>query len=301
MAPIFAEQHQVVTRALRLVANKQRLGDSSQDLGTSVLWNLADRGIRLYDDEFAEAWDAQHWRATIWVIRFTYTSRKKSQSAEWELDLRDGILLPRNRLASDLGYVEPGRRRKRLPPLPERVAPKAADSKRSASSSRRPATTQAARPAAKATKKKTTAKATKKKATAKKVAKKPTAKKKVAAKKVAKKPTAKKKVAKKAPAKKAPAKKAAKKAPAKKAAKKAPARKAAKKATKKKAPAKKAAKRPVARAAPTRSAPRAVPATTPRPTVARRQPTVVARPRASSGVAHEARTRGRCRTRSRWP
>ena len=57
-------------------------------------------------------------RDARWVVRFEYEARKRKQLAEWEVDLKAGALTPRNRLGSDLGYVESGRRRRPGPPVP---------------------------------------------------------------------------------------------------------------------------------------------------------------------------------------
>lgn len=217
--PIQAEQRQVVDRARELTFSKSRLGPSTQTLGTSVLWNLVDRGVALTEDEYENGWSAYHLRDTAWVVRFAYVSRRRTQTAEWEVDLRDAELFSLNRLASDLGYVEPGRRKRRIafaeppPETPSAVATSPAPARATAK---------------KATAKKTTAKKTgAKRATAKKTTAKKAAAKKTAAKKTAAKKTAKKAATKRAPVKKAPVRK---KAPAPKrapATKRAPAKKAA--------------------------------------------------------------------------
>ncbi|PLS76369.1 MAG: hypothetical protein CYG61_02240, partial [Actinobacteria bacterium] len=115
--PIRAEQARVVERAQALTFNKPRLGLSAEPLETSVLLNLAERGVRLPADVFANAWTAFNLHGTKWVVSFSYTSRRRRQSAQWEVDLRSGELTARNRLASDLAYLEPGRRRRRLESL----------------------------------------------------------------------------------------------------------------------------------------------------------------------------------------
>jgi hypothetical protein len=111
-APIQAEQAQVITRVRSLVYSKQRLGPSAQPLGTAVLWNLRDKGVAVYDDTFDQGWTAFHVRDSEWIVRFGYVNRKKAQHAEWLVDLVDGDLTSRNRLGSELAYVEPGRRRR---------------------------------------------------------------------------------------------------------------------------------------------------------------------------------------------
>lgn len=127
--PILAEQQQVVDRARSLVMAKARRGDSAQALGTSVLWNLADRGLRMTEAAWDAAWRAWNLHGAVWVVQFAYTSRQRSQNAEWEVDLREGALHARNRLAADLGYIEPGRRRRGhslFEPPEEAAAPQAA-------------------------------------------------------------------------------------------------------------------------------------------------------------------------------
>ena len=114
--PILAEQAQVVESAQRLTFAKSRLGPSAEPLGQAVQWNLTDRGVRFSDDVFSDCWSAFNLHGARWAVRFTYTSRQRRQMAEWEVDLRERSLTARNRLASDLGHVEPGRRRPRLEP-----------------------------------------------------------------------------------------------------------------------------------------------------------------------------------------
>jgi hypothetical protein len=46
------------------------------------------------------------------MVRFRYRSRGRDQEAHWEIDVPAGRLLARNRYASDLGYVDPNRRRR---------------------------------------------------------------------------------------------------------------------------------------------------------------------------------------------
>ena len=113
--PVVAEQAQMVERARAMTYSKARLGQSTQPLGTSVRWNLADKGIAIGEDAFEQGWSAFQLQDEVWMIRFRYTSRARLQVAEWELDLGANHLLSRNRLASELGYVEKGRRPPALP------------------------------------------------------------------------------------------------------------------------------------------------------------------------------------------
>ena len=110
--PIMAEQARVVAMGRNLVYSKPRLGESSQPLAASVAWNLSERSVWLGDDLFDSCWGAYQLHDSVWILRFRYRSRGRQQDALWELDLDTGTLVARNRLASELGYVEKGRRRR---------------------------------------------------------------------------------------------------------------------------------------------------------------------------------------------
>ena len=105
-APILAEQALVVAKALQLTFSKARLGVSGKPLGESVWWNVADKGALMSEDTFDQCWTALHLRDRV-GLRFDFVNRKKRQRAEWEVDVREGTIASRNRLASELGYVEP--------------------------------------------------------------------------------------------------------------------------------------------------------------------------------------------------
>ncbi|MCU1461372.1 MAG: hypothetical protein JWO37_1447 [Acidimicrobiales bacterium] len=181
--PIIAEQKRIVDRVRGLQYGKPRLGPSAQPLGVAVGWNLRDKGVSLGDEEFEQAWSAFQHPDGSWSIRFAYRSRSRKQLAEWELDV-DGELVARNRLASELAYVEPGRRRRRGRVVGDPVDQPATPARKAAR--RKKAAPRKAAAARKATaKKKGTRKPpARKKATSRKVP----AKKKVAARKTA--PTA---------------------------------------------------------------------------------------------------------------
>lgn len=109
--PILAEQRRVIDKAIVFVFTKPRVGVSSQPLGVAVRRNLADRGVRLGDDEFDQGWGAHQLEESRWVVRFSYTSRGRAQVAEWDVDLADGSVVSRNRLGGQLAHVGPKRRR----------------------------------------------------------------------------------------------------------------------------------------------------------------------------------------------
>ncbi|HEX8771894.1 MAG TPA: septation protein SepH, partial [Acidimicrobiales bacterium] len=110
--PILAEQAQIVELARGLTYSKPRLGPSTQPLGASVAWNLADRGVQIPDDVLAAAWTAYQVHDTLWRVRLVYRSRSRAKEAIWELDVQTGQLVARNRLAAELAHVEKGRRRR---------------------------------------------------------------------------------------------------------------------------------------------------------------------------------------------
>ncbi|MBW3558129.1 MAG: DUF3071 domain-containing protein, partial [Actinobacteria bacterium] len=123
-APVAAERAQVVNQSRQLLYAKPRRGPSAEPLATSVRWNLAERGVRLTDDEFDAGWSGYQVANHTWMVTFSFVSRKRAQLAQWEVELGEAGLFARNRLASDLGYVEPGRRRRTAESLlPERPAP----------------------------------------------------------------------------------------------------------------------------------------------------------------------------------
>ena len=113
--PIRAEQARVIEQALGLTFTKPRVGPSAQPLRTSVRWNLAEQGALRDDEVFDAGWGAFNLYGTRWVVRFSFSAKRRRKLAEWEVDLREGELTARNRVATDLGYIEPGRRRKRPP------------------------------------------------------------------------------------------------------------------------------------------------------------------------------------------
>jgi hypothetical protein len=117
--PIQAEQQQVVRQALELTFSKPRNGGTStQNLGMSVWWNLIDRSVTLAEDGWDTGWSAFLLRDNVWAVRFAYEARKRSFEAEWEVDLKARAITSRNRLATELGFIEPGRRRRPGPPPP---------------------------------------------------------------------------------------------------------------------------------------------------------------------------------------
>ncbi|MGH9279702.1 MAG: septation protein SepH [Acidimicrobiales bacterium] len=160
-APIIAEQAQVVELARSLTFTKARRGESPLPLGDSVALNLVDRGLRMLEDEFDRAWSAHQVHDGVWTVQFRYRSRGRDQQATWELDMASRRLVARDRLGSDLGYVDRTRRRRAAarPEIPDEsesdIDPATPPAMRASPARKRPA---AAKAKAKAKPKSTAAK-----------------------------------------------------------------------------------------------------------------------------------------------
>ncbi|GAC1309019.1 MAG: hypothetical protein NVSMB16_05380 [Acidimicrobiales bacterium] len=115
-SPVLAEQARVVERALQVHCHAARKGESALTLGQSVERNIVDRGAPLTADELSGGWSAFHLRDGAWVVRFRYPSRRRAQTAQWAFDLADLSLVPMNRLATELGFVDQASRRRRRSP-----------------------------------------------------------------------------------------------------------------------------------------------------------------------------------------
>ena len=115
-APIEAEQARVLEMALGLHAANPRTGLSALPLGDSVRVNLHDRGVPLMPA--LEGWSAHNLGGSRWAVQFEYVSRRRRQVAEWDLDLDSRELIPRTRLAGEIGHLNSSRRRVPLPPPP---------------------------------------------------------------------------------------------------------------------------------------------------------------------------------------
>jgi hypothetical protein len=133
--PILAEQARVTDRATGLIYLKPRIGPSIQPLGESVIWNLAERGIVLSGTAVDDAWTAFQQPDGAWVVRVSYLAERRRQHADWTIDMAQGVLKAVNRLANELAYVEPGRRRPAaLPP----ATPASASAQRAAAAPPKP-------------------------------------------------------------------------------------------------------------------------------------------------------------------
>ena len=96
------------------------MGPSAASLGPAVAANVIDRGVPLTLPDLEAGWGAYQHPQGAWHVTFVFPLRGRRQTAEWEIDLTTGELTARNKLASELGWREVG---KKLPqPKPAKVA-----------------------------------------------------------------------------------------------------------------------------------------------------------------------------------
>jgi hypothetical protein len=129
-APVLAEKSIVIERARSTTFTKRGVGPSAAALGPAVAANVMDRGVPLTLPDLEAGWGAYQHPEGGWHVTFTFPLRGRRQTAEWEIDPATGDLAARNRLASELGWRESG---KKLPqpkpvktPAPKRSAAKPA-------------------------------------------------------------------------------------------------------------------------------------------------------------------------------
>ena len=122
-APVLAEKAIVIERARSITFTKRGVGPSAAALGPAVAANVIDRGVPLTLPDLEAGWSAYQHPEGGWHVTFTFPLRGRRQTAEWEIDLATGDLTARNKLASELGWRESG---KKLPrPKPAKAAPAA--------------------------------------------------------------------------------------------------------------------------------------------------------------------------------
>jgi hypothetical protein len=121
-APVLAEQARIIEQARSLTCTKRGVGPSGAVLGPAVAANVIDRGVPLTLPELEAGWGAYQRPEGRWHVTFTLPLRGRRQTAEWELDVATGELTARNKLASELGWRETG---KKLPQPKPAKAPAA--------------------------------------------------------------------------------------------------------------------------------------------------------------------------------
>ena len=112
--PIVWERAGTATRARRSYLERPRGGTSRVSLGDAVAMNMKERGLRMEGAGFDSAWDSvKKPRSDGWVVSFSFTHRSSEQKARWEFDPDTGQLSALDKLATEIGWVAPIRRRKR--------------------------------------------------------------------------------------------------------------------------------------------------------------------------------------------
>jgi DUF3071 family protein len=125
-APVLAEKAIVIDQARSVTFTKRGVGPSAAALGPAVAANVIDRGVPLTLPDLDAGWGAYQHPEGGWHVTFTFPLRGRRQTAEWEIDPATGDLTARNRLASELGWRESGKK------LPQPKPAKAPAAKRSA-------------------------------------------------------------------------------------------------------------------------------------------------------------------------
>jgi hypothetical protein len=106
--PVLAERHGVVQMAQQANMPRPRLGPSGLPLGEAVRRNLEERRAPLETIErLDDAWDARLARAGGWRVFVRFNHRGKRRTAEWEFHKGRRQILPKNRLAGQLGWWPP--------------------------------------------------------------------------------------------------------------------------------------------------------------------------------------------------
>jgi hypothetical protein len=104
--PVMAERAAAVERAGRAVLKSARKGPSDRPLEAAVRKNLADQGIILNEKTFGEAWSAKLVVERDWQVSFRLRHAGRRLAADWVLNGATGEVVPSNRLAGELGFVE---------------------------------------------------------------------------------------------------------------------------------------------------------------------------------------------------
>ena len=110
--PIVWERAGMASRAQRATLVKSRSGASALPLGEAVQANLKSRRVTLSPEAYNAAWDStRHPKTGKWTITFTFMSRRRPHVAQWQYDTENLEVHPLNKLAAELGWIQPRRRR----------------------------------------------------------------------------------------------------------------------------------------------------------------------------------------------
>ena len=128
-APVLAEKAIVIDKARSATYSKRGVGHSAAALGPAVAANVIDRGVPLTLPDLEAAWGAYQHPEGGWHVTFTFPLRGRRQTAEWEIDLATGDLAARNKLGTELGWRESGKKLPQPKPVKAPPAKKAASTK----------------------------------------------------------------------------------------------------------------------------------------------------------------------------
>ncbi|HEX6208363.1 MAG TPA: septation protein SepH, partial [Actinomycetota bacterium] len=106
-APIESERLGVVTQLMQSYVVRARLGRSAVPIGTAIVENLRDRGVRFPERVAEDGWTAWRPDNREWRVRFTYESRGRKQRADWRFEPQSKTVVPENDLAGELAYRAP--------------------------------------------------------------------------------------------------------------------------------------------------------------------------------------------------
>jgi DUF3071 family protein len=106
--PVLTERIGVVRLAQRAYMLRPRLGTAGLQLGEAVRRNLEERRATTDTIEgLDDAWDAKATASGKWRVWVRFSHRGKRRSAEWEFRKSSRQIVPRNRLATELGWWAP--------------------------------------------------------------------------------------------------------------------------------------------------------------------------------------------------
>jgi chemotaxis protein histidine kinase CheA len=105
--PVLAERAQVIAKVQAMPLRRSRLGPSAQPIGDAVRHHLADRGVALTPDEYADAWTARQVAEGRWAVRCSFHYRGRTHVLRFDLDESTGGVTAADRVSGQMGYVAP--------------------------------------------------------------------------------------------------------------------------------------------------------------------------------------------------
>ncbi len=105
--PILAERAQVIAKVRGVPLRRSRLGPSAQPIGEAVRHHLADRGVALTPDEYADAWTARQVAEGRWAVRCSFHYRGRTNVLQFDYDESTGSVIAADRASGQMGYVAP--------------------------------------------------------------------------------------------------------------------------------------------------------------------------------------------------